>query len=51
MKVEVNDAKLMSFELALQVPEPSHNIDTMIERSEKIYQYIFGNNKEGDSDK
>ena len=47
MKVEVNQAKLTSYELALKGVEPgSHSSDRLIERAEKIYQYIFGDKKE-----
>lgn len=41
MKVELHEAKLKSFELALQSSE-SDTIARVLERSEKIYQYIFG---------
>lgn len=45
MTVKVNEAKLKSFELALQNSEPD-TIARVLERAEKIYQYIFEDKKE-----
>ncbi len=41
MKVEINEAKLKSIELALQNSEPC-TVEKLIRRSEEIYKYIFG---------
>jgi len=41
MKVEVNEAKLKSFELALQNYEVGRSLDKLLEQSETIYKYIF----------
>jgi len=50
MKVSVQEAKLKSLELALENSEPM-SVNRLIDRSEKIYQYIFTNGKEDASDK